>query len=123
MTSPDWLYSAAILSFLVLMAHIFGGGRTIARPLLDSDLAEVPKYASYYCWHMVTIIILYMTISFTLSASDLASTDLAWGSSILAILFAAWSFFLCLWKKQGLLKLPQWIMFLPIAVTGVLGVI
>jgi hypothetical protein len=123
MTSSAWLYSAAIFSFLTLVAHIFGGGRTIAQPLLDSDLDDIPKYASYYCWHMVTIIILYMTISFALSASNLASTDLAWGSIILATLFAAWSFFLCLWKNQGLLKLPQWIMFLPISVTGILGVI
>ena len=123
MTSSAWLYLAAFFSFLTLVAHIFGGGRTIAQPLLDSELEEIPKYASYYCWHMVTMIILYMTISFTLSASNLASTDLAWGSLILAALFAVWSFILCLWKKQGLLELPQWIMFLPIAVTGICGVI
>jgi hypothetical protein len=123
MTSSVWLSIAATLSFFTLVAHVFGGGRTIARPPLNCDLADEPKYASYYCWHMVTIIIAYMTISFILVASNLASPDLAWGLNILSIPFTIWSVRLCLWKKQELLKLPQWLMSLPIRVAGILGVV
>lgn len=116
-----WLFAASGLSALTLVVHIFGGGQSIARPILESDLAPEPMYASYYCWHMVTITIAFMVIAFILPALSIASFDLVWAASILALLFSLWSIGLTLWKKQAIKTLPQWILFLPIAITGFIG--
>ena len=122
MTPDLWLYCAAGLSLLTLVAHVFGGGKSVARPLLDSDLGNEAKFTNYYCWHMVTLIIAFMGMCFFLNAQDIASTDLSIGATILAALFTLWSILLTLWKQQRVMTLPQWILFLPIAITGTLGV-
>ena len=118
-----WLYTACAISTLTLVAHVNGGGQSIAKPVLESDLEAEPKYASYYCWHMVTIVIAFMACAFLLSALSIASLDLAIAATMLALLFAIWSIALTIWKKQKIMTLPQWILFLPIAITGFLGVV
>ncbi len=118
----SWLYVASGLSVVTLLAHLIGGGKSIARPVLESALEPEPKFASYYCWHMVSIIIGFMAVAFALPAASLAAIDLAWAATVLASLFTAWSIGLTIWKKQRVVTLPQWILFLPIATTGVLGV-
>ncbi len=117
-----WLYVASGLTVLTLLAHLLGGGKSIARTVLESDLALEPKFASYYCWHMVSITIGFMAVAFILPAMSLAAVDLAWAATILASLFTIWSIGLTIWKKQRIVTLPQWIYFLPIATTGFLGV-
>ena len=117
-----WLYIASGLSLLTLLAHLIGGGKTIARPILESELDLEPKFASYYCWHMVSIIIGFMAIAFALPAMSLASIDLAWAATILAMLFTLWSIGLTIWKKQRVITLPQWILFLPVAIAGFVSV-
>ncbi|MEM7078522.1 MAG: hypothetical protein AAF513_07840 [Pseudomonadota bacterium] len=123
MSPTAWLYVAAALAAFTAVVHVLGGGRSAARPLLDSALADEPKYTNYYCWHMVSIIIAFMAACFALSAARLASIDLAIGATLLAVLFAAWSLLLIVWKRQPVMRLPQWILFLPIALTGALGVL
>lgn len=117
----NWLYLASLLSAVTLVIHVFGGGITVARPLLESNLGAEAKYTNYYCWHMVTIIIAAMAICFFLSARAMASVDVALLSSVLALAFAVWSGALTIIKKQHVLILPQWILFLPIAITGFIG--
>ncbi len=116
-----WLLIASTISTLTLLAHVLGGGKSIAQPVLASELDAEPKFASYYCWHMVTIVIAFMAIAFLLAAIEVASNDLAIASAILSLLFALWSMALTIWKKQTFKVLPQWIFFLPIAVAGFMG--
>ncbi len=120
-----WFLGAAALSFLVCFIHVFLGGKEAARPLLDSsDLKPVPKYTNYYCWHMVTIIIVALGVMFSVAAFIPSAVELAWAASILAALFCGWNIALYLWKRQELRRwyqLPQWVLFLPIAVLGVFG--
>ncbi len=116
-----WLFIASGLSALTLLVHVIAGGRSVARPVLESELSAEPKYASYYCWHMVSIVIAFMALAFALPALSLASIDLAWAATLLAFLFAVWSLALTVWKRQRFITLPQWLLFLPIAVAGFLG--
>lgn len=118
-----WLYAASVLSALTFFVHVLGGGKSAARPLLDSELENEVKYTNYYCWHIVTIVIGAMAICFFLSASSTASVDLAILSSALALAFAIWSGALTILKRQSVLALPQWILFLPIAIMGFLGLL
>ena len=57
-----WLYIASGLCAATLLLHLAGGGKSIARPVLDSNLDPEPKFASYYCWHIVSMIIAFMGI-------------------------------------------------------------
>lgn len=121
MTPAIWLYCASALSLFTMLLHVFGGGRSAASPLLASDLNDEAKFTNYYCWHMVTITIGCMAVGFALAASGTASADLAIAATLLAALFTVWSVALTLWKKQRLMTLPQWILFLPIAMAGAMG--
>ena len=119
----NWLYAASVLSGLTALLHIFGGGKTAAQPLLESSMEDGAKYTNYYCWHMVTIIIIAMSVSFYLAACNVQLIELAVLSTGLSFAFALWSCLLIVIKKQNPFVLPQWLLFFPIALLGLLGVV
>lgn len=118
-----WLYAASLLSGITALLHIFGGGKTTAEPLLKSSLGDRAKYTNYYCWHMVTIILIAMAVCFFLAARYVEYRELGILSTALSLAFALWSCLLIYSKKQKLFVLPQWVFFFPIAITGVVGLI
>lgn len=109
------------MSLLTFFIHVFAGGPTTARPLLASkDLAPVPKYTNYYCWHLVSLMLAAMSLGFALSVWERAPLQTAlW--TILAGASTVWSVVLFISKQQKPLHLPQWILFLPITILGILG--
>lgn len=117
----NWLYAASILTELTALLHIFGGGKSVAKPLLQSALDDEAKYTSYYCWHMATIVMVAMSVCFFLAAQKTEFRDLGILSSALSLAFGVWSVVLVFIKKQSAFVLPQWILFLPIAVISAIG--
>ncbi|MEM7101264.1 MAG: hypothetical protein AAF541_23590 [Pseudomonadota bacterium] len=79
----------------------------MAKPILASEFSEAPKYASYYYWHMVSIVNVFIAVCFVLSGLGIASTDLTVDATILAALFTARSIVLTVWKAQRLMTLPK----------------
>lgn len=117
-----WFASAAALSAVTCAIHIIPGGREIARPLLASgDLAQVPKYTSYYCWHMVTITLAALAAAFGWAAADPRAGEAAIVATALSLAFAVWSLALIARFKLPPLQYPQWALFLPIAALGLAG--
>jgi len=117
-----WFVLAGICSLLVCLLHIFGGGKTIARPLLNSkDLGNVAKYSNYYCWHMVTIVLAAMGAMFIWAAMHHEGVELAFVGSVFAGAFTLWSLGIVYISKGKLLHYPQWLLFAPIAVSGLIG--
>ena len=116
-----YLLLAMGTSALVCLMHIFGGGPQVVGPLLKSEMADVPKYLNYYCWHLVTLTLVFMTVGFLLAALSPNEFILALLMTVLAGSFAVWSLALVLWKRQSLWEMPQWLLFLPITVFGALG--
>ncbi|EFO32710.1 conserved hypothetical protein [Roseibium sp. TrichSKD4] len=113
---------AAILSLAVFLLHTFAGGRVIARPLLAStDLAIVPKLVSYYCWHLVTIVLFVIGTMYGLAALEPSSIDVAWFATILAGAFCAFGLVLPVWNRQSYKNMPQGWLFLPILILGIIG--
>lgn len=116
--------TAAVLSTGVLAAHVFGGGRFYVRPLLAaSDLHPVPKYVHYYCWHLVTMVLAAMAVSFGQAAVDPGAKDLALLMTVLAAGFTLWSLALVAWKRQPFLRMPQWALLAPVSICGGLGLL
>ena len=62
----NWfLFAAAVASLTTFLAHLFWGGHEVAKPLLNtSEMEEVTKLTTYYCWHISTILFFIMTCAF-----------------------------------------------------------
>jgi len=112
---------AAALSLGTWALHAFVGGREVAGPLLRSALRPVPKYTSYYCWHLVTIVLFAMAAAFAYGAVVPGGRDVAALALILSSAFAVWSLALVRWKRQPPLHLPQWLLFIAISVVASIG--
>ena len=120
-----WIFSAGIIGLFTAFVHIFVGQVDPVRPFLKSDLADIPKATLLACWHMVSV---------TLFICGLALTYIGWfnldsflnvvlGISIVFVIFSlvfvavGWYFF----GWQTFIKLPQWLLLLPIGVLGLIG--
>ncbi|MCF6322140.1 MAG: hypothetical protein L3J32_10285 [Rhizobiaceae bacterium] len=106
------IYAAIVTNFSIFLIHVFGGGPTVAGPLLAAkDIETVPKLTNYYCWHLVTIVLFVMGLSWVWFLVDEAAIEVAILASGLSIAFTIWGVVLVLWKKQKLIEMPQWILF------------
>lgn len=119
-----WFLAAGILSAATTAIHFFLGGREIALPLLQArDIGTIPKHTNYYCWHLVTITLLAMTAGFIHAASSPVAHGSAVTWTLLALFFALWNIGLILWKRLDPKHMVQWALFLPIAGSGLAGML
>ncbi len=119
-----WFIAASAVAGLTAFAHLVPGGRAIARPLLASgDLHDVPKFTHYYCWHIVSIVLLTMAAGYAYCALFAGEKALAVVLTGLALSFGLWNVALIVWKQQSFLLLPQWALFAPIAGLGLMGLL
>ena len=117
-----WLLAAAASAAATALLHVFAGGPSAARPLLEAkDIARTPQLTNYYCWHMVSIMLAAMSACFVLAAREPSAWELAALATALAAAFAVWSLLLAFWKRHSAWELPQWSLFLIIAAFGIAG--
>ncbi len=121
-----WLLAAGITSSGVAAVHIVGGHRDVVRPLLSCGLAEEPKAVMHAVWHMVTVDLLlsaaaliYLALADGTSGTGLlawfvTAHFLAYAAAFLAVTLSAG------WTKP-LIRLPQWILLLPVALLTAAG--
>jgi hypothetical protein len=113
----NWfLLIAAILSFVTFAVHLFVGGREIATPLLKSDPDQVPKLTAYYCWHLVTLMLLLMTATFGYAFFFQGNAALVVTMMIFSVGCALLNFGLIVVYRVSPIQLPQWIFFVLISV-------
>jgi hypothetical protein len=119
-----YFLAAAVLSLFSWGVHTFAGGPPTVGPLLRSqDIDPVAKYTNYYCWHIVTIVLLSMAAGFGLAAYREQSFDIAILMTVLSGAFLLWSIVLIAWKYRHPWKLPQWTLFLPLTALGIIGAV
>lgn len=122
----SWFLAAGITAVGVAAVHVIGGRRDVVRPLLSSGLADEPKRVLHAVWHMVSVdlalsglALLYLsqkdgTPGTSLLAWFVAAHFIAYAAAFLAItLSVGW--------PRPLLRLPQWILLLPVAVLAAAG--
>jgi hypothetical protein len=113
------LWTASALAALTWAVHTFIGGIHIARPLLaDTGLPKAAKWLAYYCWHLVTLMLLGMACLFALGAAGRASTAVMAGLAGFSLACSLLSVAVAL--KGGLRpwRLPSTLLF---ALTGAAG--
>ena len=117
-----WLAAAALASLATALIHIFAGERHVARPLLRaSDLASIPKHTQFYCWHIVSILLLAMAFGYAYASVAPTAIALNVMLTALAASFALWNIGLILWKRLSPKHMIQWALFLPISLLGLAG--
>ncbi|MBN1485172.1 MAG: hypothetical protein JXA37_10650 [Chloroflexia bacterium] len=121
-----WWLAAGIVGLITALIHLIGGQIEIIRPFSQSDLAAMPRGTLHACWHMVTVILFASAgIMLYLGASPQN------GEQTLLALFIGGQFvayalvFLVLtlagdWDKK-LIRLPQWMLLLPIGLLSIIG--
>lgn len=113
---------ASILATAVFLLHTFLGGRTIAKPLLETPgLHPVPKLTSYYCWHIVTITLAVLSGMFAYAAVFEGGKDIGWTATLLTIGYCGLGLAVPVLNKQKFSHMPQGWLFLPIAILGLAG--
>lgn len=76
------IWAASASSLATFAVHAFVGGVFVARPLLsDPGLPKAAKWLAYYCWHVVTMLLLAMALAFSAVAMGLLARNAALGLS------------------------------------------
>lgn len=124
----SWFLAAGITAVGVAAVHVIAGRRDVVRPLLSSGLADEPKRVLHAVWHMVSV---DLGLS-GLALLHLSQRDGTPGTGLLAWFVAAHfiayaAAFLVITLSVGwprpLLRLPQWILLLPVAVLTAAGAV
>lgn len=114
--------AAAALSLITFGVHTFVGGVFVARPLLAArDLTPASRWLNYYCWHMVTVLLLAMSGGYAWAATRPEALDLAVFLTLLAAIFSPLCVGVALRGGIAPWKFPAASLFALIAIAGVVG--
>ena len=117
-----FLFAAAVVSLMTFLAHLFLGGREVAKPLLNTlEIQEVVRLTTYYCWHIVTILLFVMTCVYAYVAMIQFDIPLTVAITSIAGACAVLNIGLIVMRKLNPLDYPQWVFFVPIGLLGVFG--
>ncbi|MFA0614741.1 hypothetical protein AB4582_11030 [Vibrio splendidus] len=113
-----WIFSSGLLALFTTLVHVFAGQIDPVRPFLKSKLDDIPKATLLACWHIVSV---------TLFVSSLMLLYVGWyGIDSLYFLIQLLGFLYILYAlvfvavglyffgAKVFVKLPQWILLLPI---------
>jgi hypothetical protein len=118
-----WLIAASVAAFVTFALHTFVGGPQFARPLLAArDLPRIPKLTMYFCWHMVTVLLLGMAIALAYGAF-VPNPALTIAMIALSLAFTVLSLGLVFGFRVSALHLPQWVLFLVITLLATAGLV
>lgn len=118
-----WLAGAGGLAGMITLAHIIGGGVDVHRPLLESQAdAELGAYISVL-WHGVTAALLLMTVALGVATfAPQHRPALAWVGIALSGAFAMMFIGYGLQRLESVMIMPQWTVFLLIALLAIVGI-
>ena len=120
-----WILIAGIIGLFTAFVHIIGGQLDPVRPFLKSELPDVLKATLLGCWHMVSVFLLISggVLAYVgwFNLNSFQNIVIAISTSFilfsLVFIFVGWYFF----KFKTFVKLPQWVLLLPIGVFGLIG--
>ncbi len=119
--SALFLTIAGVISAYGLWNHYYRGERMIVAPMLATDLHHVPKHTHRFAWHWGSVTMAVLTFSFFAAILWAAMWPLAMVGSVYAFALGLLSFQTMRREKFRIGQMPQWIVFWPIAISGLLG--
>jgi hypothetical protein len=120
------LLFTAILAAFTAAVHIFVGTPEIQKPLLQSALPQEVRLLLYTCWHLVSVTLSLSAVAFFVSAFANLSDSSRNMVKLVSFMWLCFGFvFVAVALLHSgvsmLLKLPQWILLLPVGALGLLG--
>ncbi|MFD9721906.1 hypothetical protein [Streptomyces sp. NPDC059076] len=121
-----WLLAAGITALGVAGVHTVGGHRDVVRPLLSCELADEPRRVLHAVWHMVSLDLVLSGLALlylSLTDGTPGASLVAWFVAVHFVAYAAAFLVVTLsvgWPRP-LLRLPQWILLLPVAALAAVG--
>ncbi len=115
-----WILSAAGLSFVLLIAHVKGGGKEVHVPMLESDMSRLLKAYASVIWHAVTAVLAIGTLALVWAA-------FGQGAEMAIVIVGQYLAFVGLFLIYGVVRLksiwvmPQWVAFLLISALAGVG--
>jgi hypothetical protein len=119
------IVSAGIIALITTAGHFTAGRKMYLKPLLESDMEDVPKKVLHCVFHYVSTFLLLSILALFVSGSMQIGRILSFFIAVNYSLFAVWQLGLIKQSgiERGMLKMFQWIFFILIAVLGFLGAI
>lgn len=115
--SPYWIPAAITLALIGV--HFVSGGPEVVRPLLASrELPSDVVHVLYLCWHAVTVLLMACLVAYAGAAFDAGFRPYAVAATAVVGALSVLSFAIVLWKRQSHRKMPQWIVFLVLTLSG-----
>ena len=99
-----------------MLIHFFAGGAEIAAPLLQSSLDPVVKVTLYFCWHIVSFLLLIMTACFLVPFFRSDGRAFVLIATLFTWMIALWNVAYVLMDQLPFIYLPQWVLFVAIGV-------
>lgn len=122
MTAEFWFWIATATSATTFVVHTFVGGPRVTGPLLKNEaLPKAAKWLAYYCWHIVTLLLLHMSVAYGLVAAGRAPRELALFLGLNAASFSILSVLVTLRGGIAPYRFPSTTLFLVIAVATFAG--
>ncbi len=110
---------AILMSIVTFLVHTFIGGIYVARPLLaDKNLPVASKWLNYYCWHVTSIMIVFLGIGFWLCQQDQENSVMIGFLAALSTASAILSAAVALKGRINPLRFPSTSLFSGIALCG-----
>lgn len=124
MTASMAFWAAAALGVVTFAVHTFVGGVHVVRPLLAApDLPRTSRWLNYYCWHITTVLLLYMSLGFAWAAMKAEAAPVAFFLTALAPPLSALSVGVALRGGVNPLRFPSTTLFALMSLAGATGVI
>ncbi|MDO6525224.1 hypothetical protein Q4519_05960 [Motilimonas sp. 1_MG-2023] len=122
-----WILSSGLLGVFTTLVHVFAGQVDPVRPFLKSELEDIPKATLLVCWHLVSVTLIVSSLMLVYVGwygfdSLYLPAQLVGGlyiSFVLVFVVVGWYFF----GSKGFVKLPQWMLLLPIGLLAIYGAI
>ncbi|WP_394252207.1 hypothetical protein [Vibrio profundi] len=121
-----WIFSSGLLALLTTLVHVFAGQIDPVRPFLKSKLDDTPKATLLACWHLVSVTLFVSSLMllyvgwYGIDSLDFLIQLLGFLYILYAIVFVVVGLYF--FGAKVLVKLPQWILLLPIGLLATYGV-
>jgi hypothetical protein len=103
---------AAVIGLAGFVIHVFYGGPKLVRPFLAIEMPRLIKWLFYLCFHVVSLLILTMTVVFGWAARDYHGHPAAAVLAGVAFGCALLSLYVAIRGRLSLLKMvPFWLFF------------
>ena len=114
--------AAAVVLAATFGVHVFLGGIHAARPLLAAtDITRASRWLNYFCWHMVSVLLLALAAAFALAAGRADMWPLAALGVLLSAVFSLLSAVVALKGQIAPLRFPSTSLFALSSAAGFCG--